>query len=75
MGGIPQVCIAYNYYPALSAGPVQGSVAGLSRIVLSASDFFKQTFPPQQLSVVVQEASGAGANANSNEFTIYLAGQ
>jgi hypothetical protein len=72
-GGIPPICIAYNYYPALSAGPVQSSVAGLSQIVINASDFFKQTFPPQQLSVVVQEASGTVANGN--EFTIYLAGQ
>jgi uncharacterized protein (TIGR03437 family) len=74
MGGIPPVCIAYNYYPALSAGPAQSSVAGLSQIVLNASDFFKQTFPPQPLSVVVQEASGT-ARFTSNEFTIYLAGQ
>jgi hypothetical protein len=49
-------------------------VAGLSQIVINASDFFKQTFPPQQLSLAVQEASGP-AQANSNEFTIYLAGQ
>jgi len=73
-GGFAPVCIAYNYYPALSAGPVQSSVAGLSQIVINASDFFKQSFPPQQLSVVVQEASGT-AQGNSNEFTIYLAGQ
>jgi uncharacterized protein (TIGR03437 family) len=73
-GGIPPICIAYSQYPALSAGPAQGSVAGLSQIVINASDFFKQTFPPQQLSLAVQEASGT-AQANSNEFTIYLAGQ
>jgi uncharacterized protein (TIGR03437 family) len=73
MGGIPPICIAYDYYPALSAGPAPGSVAGLSQMVINASDFFKQNFPPQPLSVVVQEASGTAAN--SNEFTIYLAGQ
>jgi hypothetical protein len=49
-------------------------VAGLSRIVINTSDFFKQSFPPQPLSLVVQEASGT-AQGNSNEFTIYLAGQ
>ena len=74
LGGIPPVCIAYAEYPALSAGPVPGSVAGLSQIVINASDFFKQGFPPQQLSVVVQETPGT-AQGNSNEFTIYLAGQ
>jgi len=73
LGGIPPVCIAYAEYPALSAGPAQGSAAGLSQLVIDASDFFKQTFPPQQLSVTVQETSGTAAN--SNQFTIYLAGQ
>lgn len=73
-GGFARVCIAYDQYPALSAGPVQSSVAGLSRIVINTSDFFKQSFPPQPLSLVVQEASGT-AQGNSNEFTIYLAGQ
>lgn len=73
LGGIPPVCIAYAEYPAVSAGPAQGSVAGLSQLVIDASDFFKQTFPPQQLSVTVQETSGTAAN--SNQFTIYLAGQ
>ena len=74
LGGIPPVCIAYNDYPAVSAGPALGSVAGLSQMVIDASDFFKQSFPPQELSVVVQEASGT-VQGNSNEFTIYLAGQ
>ena len=67
MGGIPPICIAYDYYPALSAGPAPGSVAGLSQMVINASDFFKQSFPPQQLSVVVQEASGTAANASATE--------
>jgi hypothetical protein len=67
-------CLFSITYPALSAGPAQDSVAGLSLIVLNASDFFKQSSPPQQLSVVVLETS-SGAGPSSNEFTIYLAGQ
>jgi uncharacterized protein (TIGR03437 family) len=74
LGGIPPVCIAYNYYSALSPGPAQGSVAGLSQLVFNASDFGSQTSStPLQLPLVVQLPSGAGAF--SNLFTIYLAGQ
>jgi uncharacterized protein (TIGR03437 family) len=74
LGGIPPVCIAYNYYPALSGGPAQGSVAGLSQLVFNASDFGSQTSSTQpQLPLVVQETSGAAAI--SNLFNIYLAGQ
>ena len=74
LGGIPPVCIAYNYYPALSAGIAQGSVAGLSQLVFNASDFASQTSStPSQLPLIVQETSGAAAI--SNQFTIYLAGQ